>query len=212
MLTAAGGTTVGVESTPFTFEPDSYRHRRRRFNTTSPTLGNECQPTSSSTTMGFTEFPMSFSAPLHPLQLPRVEPRPPLKVRSPFVAAQHRPSAGECDGKFRVVLMSTDSPASVNMPSIVGTLCKVSPSPLPISADARTPQSTSRSWPPWRACDTTTKRRWTAPSAAPGTSPSPPRVRRKANRRAPTGAFGDGQIWMRRRAGPNRGTCSCTPS
>lgn len=58
-----------------------------------------------------------------PYRPPRVEVHPPIKARSPFLAAAHRPA--EFDGKFRVLLMSTDSTASVNIPSLVGTLSKV---------------------------------------------------------------------------------------
>ncbi|BEI89479.1 uncharacterized protein CcaverHIS019_0208410 [Cutaneotrichosporon cavernicola] len=53
---------------------------------------------------------------------PRIQIRPPIKANAPFRASDHRPK--EYDGKFRVVLVSSDSPASAAMPSLVGSLCR----------------------------------------------------------------------------------------
>ncbi|GMK55114.1 hypothetical protein CspeluHIS016_0201700 [Cutaneotrichosporon spelunceum] len=53
---------------------------------------------------------------------PRIQIRPPIKARAPFRAGDNRPQ--EYDGKFRVVLVSSDSPASAVMPSLVGSLCR----------------------------------------------------------------------------------------
>ncbi|KLT45151.1 hypothetical protein CC85DRAFT_241544 [Cutaneotrichosporon oleaginosum] len=61
-------------------------------------------------------------APPHTFRPPHVQVRPPIKARAPFLAAEHR--SAEYDGKFRVVLVSSDSPASAAMPSLVGSLCR----------------------------------------------------------------------------------------
>jgi hypothetical protein len=50
--------------------------------------------------------------------------RLPIKPRRPFVSAEHRPEVA--DGRFRVVMISSGSVASVKIPDIVGGLSKVS--------------------------------------------------------------------------------------
>jgi phosphopantothenoylcysteine decarboxylase len=50
-------------------------------------------------------------------------PSQPRKPRTPFVSAEHRPE--HHDGRFRVVLITSGSVASVKMPDIVGALSRV---------------------------------------------------------------------------------------
>ena len=47
------------------------------------------------------------------------------KAPKPFVSADHRPEPGDYDERFRVVIITSGSVASVKLPLIVGALCKV---------------------------------------------------------------------------------------